>query len=106
MFILSQKLKLLESKFKVWNRDTFCNILELLRKATTNLDDIQSKIQREGHSDEMLDKEQKAQFELETTLKLKDLFWQEKSKDMRHYEGDRNTGFFFTRSLKSEIAPN
>lgn len=94
MFILSQKLKLLKSKLKVWNKDVFGNVHDLLNKATKNMDVIQSQIQSEGQKEDFLAKEQKAQLEMEISLKLEDLFWQEKHKVKWHNEGDRNTAFF------------
>ncbi|CAK8573174.1 unnamed protein product [Lathyrus sativus] len=94
MFILSQKLKLLKSRLKVQNKETFGNVPDLLRKATSSLEDIQAQIQSEGQSDDLLIIKKKAQLEMETSLKLEDVFWKEKSKVKWHHEGDRNTAYF------------
>lgn len=41
MFILSQKLKLLKSKLKIWNKEHFGNVHDMLRKAEADLYDLQ-----------------------------------------------------------------
>jgi hypothetical protein len=51
MFILSQKLKFLKQKLKVWNKDRFGNVHNLVKHSEIELQVIQERIDSSGHSD-------------------------------------------------------
>ncbi|CAK8565078.1 unnamed protein product [Lathyrus sativus] len=94
IYTMSQKLELLKVKLKAWNKEIFGNIHHLLNNATTNMNDIQAQIQSDGHNDDLIAKEQKAQLEMAIALKLEELFWHEKSNVRWHNKGHRNTAYF------------
>lgn len=50
--ILNRKLKLMKCKIKDWNKVTFCNIHENVRKVEIFLQEVQDNIASQGHSDE------------------------------------------------------
>jgi N-acetyl-beta-hexosaminidase len=67
---------------------------DLVKSATEKLDQIQSNIDSNGHSDHLMQQEQIAQASLEHALNVEELFWQQKSKAKWHSDGDRNTTYF------------
>jgi hypothetical protein len=94
MFILSKKLKLLKEKMKVWNKECFGNVNEVVSSADQNLHLIQSQIQTSGPTDALLSQEKLANAVLEEALSRQEVFWQEKARLNWHLEGDRNTKYF------------
>jgi hypothetical protein len=94
MYVLSQKLKLLKSKLKTWNKVCFGNVNDLVNTAEENLHQIQMQIQVNGHSGALLNEEKQASLIFEDALNKQELFWQEKSRLNWHLEGDRNTKYF------------
>jgi hypothetical protein len=94
MFILTQKLKNLKTKLKVWNKENFGNVHELVSNAEMKLQQIQSLIQENGHSDALLLEEKLAGASYEDALNKQEVFWQERAKLNWHLEGDRNTKYF------------
>jgi hypothetical protein len=94
MFVLSQKLKNLKAKLKVWNKVTFGNVHDLVTTTELKLQQIQSQIQENGHSDALLLEEKLASASYEEALNRQEAFWQEKARLNWHLEGDRNTKYF------------
>jgi hypothetical protein len=80
MFILCEKLKLLKDKLKIWNKDTFGNVHDHLKKAEAKVNEIQEIINSSGHSDDLMDQEKQAQLELDIALQIEKPFWQEKAR--------------------------
>jgi exonuclease III len=94
MFILSEKLKMLKDKLKVWNKSCFENVNDAVSSAEQKLNHIQEQIQHLGPSDVLLADEKIAHTVLEEALCRQEAFWQEKAKLNWHLEGDRNTKYF------------
>jgi len=94
MFVLSQKLKLLKTKLKTWNEQTFGYVHVIVIDEEEKLQMIQDDIDLNGHSGSLMDQQQHAHIELQKALDREEVFWHEKSKVKWHLEGDRNTGFF------------
>jgi len=94
MFILSHKLKLLKEKFKVWNKEVFGNVHNLVQNAEVKLNVIQLAIDTHGQSDFLFDQQKHAQIDLNKALDMEEVFWREKSRVKWHLEGDRNTRYF------------
>jgi hypothetical protein len=94
MFILTKKLKLLKEKLKIWNKECFGNVHDYVVSAEQNLQSIQSQIQNNGPSDDLLNIECEAHKKLEDALSRQEQFWQEKAHLNWHLEGDRNTKYF------------
>ena len=94
MLNLSKKLKLLKSKLKVWNKETFGNVHQYVKNSELKLNLIQTRIHTNGPSDDLLNLEKTAQNDLNIALERQECFWREKSKVKWHLEGDRNTGYF------------
>jgi hypothetical protein len=57
MHILSTKLKMLKNTLKVWNKNCFGNVNDLVLSAESNLQQVQTQIQQLGHTDSLLDQE-------------------------------------------------
>jgi hypothetical protein len=94
MFILSSKLKMLKEKLKIWNREIFGNVHDYVKKAESNLVDIQNQIHLNGHNDALCELEKAAQTKLDDALQRQHWFWQEKARVNWHKDGDRNTNYF------------
>jgi hypothetical protein len=94
MYILSQKLKLLKSRLKVWNKESFGNVDDAVRTAEQTLHNIQNNIQASGPTDALLIEEKNVHGMLEEALNRQEMFWQEKAKINWHLNGDRNTKYF------------
>ncbi|XP_058746611.1 uncharacterized protein LOC131619539 [Vicia villosa] len=96
MYILDQNLKLLKSRLKSWNKYTFGNVHIITTQAESNIKNIQLEIEDHGYSDILLEKEIKAQHDLNLALNIEEELWKEKSKLNWHLHGDRNTKFYHT----------
>jgi len=94
MYVLSTKLKLLKNKLKAWNKEVFGNIHALVTEAESHLPNIQNQIHVHGHSNHLMNEENKAQTNLNDALHKQETFWQEKAKLRWHVDGDRNTKYF------------
>lgn len=57
MYILCKKLQLLKSRLKIWNRDIFGNVHELVISPQVILDVIQNHIHSNGYSNKPGNKE-------------------------------------------------
>lgn len=68
MFILSQKLKILKQKLKVWNKTVFGNVHNMVRVAEQNLAQLQSDMDTNGITNSLLEQHKDAQFQLENAL--------------------------------------
>jgi len=94
MFILSQKLKLLKTKLKVWNNTVFGNVHNMVKTAEQNLALLQSDIDMNGLTDSLMEQHRDAQFQMENALQIEEEYWREKSKVAWHSDGDRNTKYY------------
>ncbi|MCH80720.1 DUF4283 domain protein, partial [Trifolium medium] len=94
MFILSQKLKMLKDKLRIWNKDSFGNVQNMVRQAEIKLQVIQDRIDGSGHSELLMKMEKNAQMDLNNALNIEEMFWLEKSRVKWHLDGDRNTAYF------------
>jgi hypothetical protein len=94
MHILSTKLKLLKNNLKIWNKNYFGTVNDLVSSAETNLQQVQAHIQQFGHTDSLLAQEKTAGAAYEDALNRQEAFWQEKARLNWHLEGDRNTSYF------------
>ncbi|KAK2352799.1 hypothetical protein QL285_090510 [Trifolium repens] len=103
MYILSNKLKLVKQKLKIWNKGTFGNVHELVKNAENKLNFIHDQLSLNGPSDALLNDEKLAHADLESALNKQEIFWQEKANLNWHLHGDRNTKYFH-RIAKIETA--
>jgi len=94
MFVLSKKLKNLKLVLKEWNKETFGNVQDNVRKAEDALNQIQMQIVSLGYSDALSNQEKIAQTNLDLALQMEEVFWKGKSRVKWHAEGDRNTKYF------------
>jgi hypothetical protein len=78
MYVLSQKLKNLKVKLKLWNKEVFGNVHELVSLAENNLHLIKLQIDTDGHSDELLDQQKQAQLALDQALAKEEFFGKKK----------------------------
>ena len=94
MYVLTNKLKALKNKLKIWNKDVFGNIHSYVTEAEQGLQDIQHQIHLNGHNDVLMQDEKNAQLNLDDALKRQEIFWQEKARVNWQANGDRNTKYF------------
>ncbi|XP_019447270.1 PREDICTED: uncharacterized protein LOC109350495 [Lupinus angustifolius] len=94
MSILSQKLKLLKKKFKVWNVEVFGLVSHKVNLALDAVALIQDNIARNGPNDDNLEEDRVAQQTLIQALTIEEEFWKQKSRLNWFTSGDRNTSFF------------
>ncbi|WJX14219.1 hypothetical protein P8452_04514 [Trifolium repens] len=94
MYVLTQKLKMLKNKLKVWNKTCFGNVHDNVIAAELKLQHIQQQIQNNGHTDALLRDEKMASTLYEDALNKQEVFWQERARLNWHLEGDRNTKYF------------
>jgi hypothetical protein len=94
MFILSQKLKILKQKLRVWNKTVFGNVQNMVKVAEQNIAHLQSVMDANGITDSLMEQHKDAQFQLENALQIEEEYWREKSKVAWHLNGDRNTKYY------------
>ena len=94
MYILSQKLKILKQKLKVYNKIVFGNVHNMVKIAEQDLALLQSDIDTNGPTESLMEYHKDAQFQLENALKIEEEYWREKSKVAWHSNGDRNTKYY------------
>lgn len=101
------KLKHLKTSIKKWNKGSFRKISERVMAATSNLEDIQEKIQKNPGDLSLSIEENKAQFIMSKVLKEEELFARQKSRALHISSGDSNTRYFYNamavRKVKNGI---
>ena len=78
MFVLSQKLKILKQKLKIWNKTIFGNVHNLVKEADKKLSIVQSNIDLLGISDSLMEEHKATQIALENALNIEEEYWREK----------------------------
>lgn len=94
MYILSQKLKALKAAIKVWNKEVFGDVHNMVASTQPKLDAVQKDIDSIGYTVELNEQELFAQQELQSVLSYQEQFWREKARINWFTQGDRNTSFF------------
>lgn len=93
---LSQKLRILKYRLKLWNKDVFGNVFHAVESATKNLDQIEERITEEGFSEALFQEEIEANKNLEDKLKILETFLRDKDRVQWAKEGDRNSAYYHT----------
>lgn len=93
MVVLSQKLKALKCKLKVWNKEIFGYVNSNVQNAMQHLELVQHQIDSVGYSDTLIEQERSMQIDLDKALCFQEQFWSEKSRLQWHTSGDRNIQF-------------
>lgn len=94
LFVLTEKLKNVKAKLKVWNRKDFGDVNENVKAAEMELNQIQSEIDLGGATDLLNTQENEAQRKLHQALNFQLEFWLEKSRFNWHVKEDRNIDYF------------
>lgn len=94
MFILYEKLKLLQKNMKIWNKDIFGNTHKLVNEEGDKFNIVQGLIQIDGYTEALRYEEKLCFTILEDALHQEHLFQKEKAKVNWHLEGDENTKYF------------
>ncbi|KAL6225674.1 hypothetical protein ACLB2K_004523 [Fragaria x ananassa] len=92
--VLQHKLWVLRKALWVWNWEVFGNIHKKVDDDLTALAQIQHDIATSGDSDDLLAKESVLHASLTESLRIREMFWREKSRQRWLAEGDRNTSYF------------
>jgi hypothetical protein len=74
MYILTQKLKMLKAKLRVWNKSCFGNVHDNVIAAEVKLQQIQQQIQQNGYSYALLNEEKLATNLFEDALNKQEVF--------------------------------
>lgn len=73
MVIFNKKLKLLKKELKAWNKNSFRNIHEQVKKAEEKVEQVQFQLQISGYNDELTIQERQAQSMLDFALKIEEI---------------------------------
>lgn len=79
MFVLSEKLKLLNNNLRIWNKETLGNVHHLVSDAEGELNLVHANIQSDGYSDNLRTMEKDCMNKLEEALHKEHLFRKEKN---------------------------
>ncbi|XP_057775017.1 uncharacterized protein LOC130993994 [Salvia miltiorrhiza] len=91
IFTVMAKLKRLRKDLRLWNKNTFGHVDKLLMERQQELLEIQERIASEGYTEDLFDKEVRAQASINTSLSC---LLQQKSRVKWLHDGDCNTTFF------------
>ncbi|XP_042481897.1 uncharacterized protein LOC122062374 [Macadamia integrifolia] len=93
-FILGQKLKRLKIVMKLWSRETFPHLDHEVSISQSQLDQIQKRIEEEGHSEELFDLEADVKTRFLKASKYQEKLRQQKSRIRWLRDGDKCLRFF------------
>lgn len=93
MHILQNKLKLVKSRLKQWNKHVFGNINQRVAEAQDTLARLEYQVQNNWSQDKEAEWK-KAKIDLHSELAREESFYREKARIRWSAEGDRNTKFY------------
>ena len=100
MYVLQQRLKHIKACLKLWNRESFGNIIQEKHRLEQQLEDIQTKTMTDDFSEEDQIAKKSLMQELMQREKQEEILWQQKSRKLWLREGDRNTSFFHKSTIQ------
>ncbi|XP_057814743.1 uncharacterized protein LOC131028476 [Cryptomeria japonica] len=99
-FRFAKRLQVLKQKIKAWNISSFKNIFFEKLRIEGELEALNQKLMLNGMNKEEFKLENNLKEEYHNVLKIEEVFWRDKSRELWISEGDRNTKFFHA-SLKA-----
>lgn len=91
---INEKLHLVKGRLKEWNRKEFGHIDQTISSLETTIHEIDQLASTRNLTETELNERRKAQLDLWSWLKRKDMFWAQNSRAKWIREGDKNTRYF------------
>jgi hypothetical protein len=89
MHFFQQNLKYIKQQLKIWNKETFGNILQEKLKLTQKMEQLQQDIINEGRTDSLVQEEKHLQTQINEREIQEEILWKQKSRIRWLKEGEK-----------------
>eukprot|EP00253_Pinus_taeda_P024639 PITA_24639 len=105
-FIWETKIKNARRALKVWARDSYQELEETKKKVKKDLEDVQTKIEEHGLSQQYKDQENALHEQLTHVNREEEIKWRIKSRQLWLQGGDKNTAYFHKQATARKFRNN